>query len=134
MPKPEHQSTAGTGTRRPRRILTGLGGLADDTATIDAALALARAMHADIAGHFVEESSLRIGGFLREGIVVLKSDKGKESQQAGRRNPLPERGRERRRDGGDRLTDKIATVPDRAGNDSEQSTDFDDGQNPGKRD
>ena len=43
---------------RPRRILAGFGSLADEAATIDTALALARALQAEVAGHFVEESNL----------------------------------------------------------------------------
>ena len=58
MKKPEPQYTAGPDGRRPPRVLAGFGGLADEVATIDAALALARAMHAEITGHFVEESNL----------------------------------------------------------------------------
>lgn len=42
----------------PRRILAGFGPIADEMQTIEAALALAEALRAEIAGHFVEESSL----------------------------------------------------------------------------
>ena len=58
MKKPDRDGPSGAGARQPRRVLAGFGGLADEVATIDAALALARALHAEIAGHFVEESDL----------------------------------------------------------------------------
>ncbi len=58
MKKPEHEGASGKVSREPRRILAGFGGLADEVATIDAALALAQALRAEITGHFVEESNL----------------------------------------------------------------------------
>ncbi|MEM8795634.1 MAG: hypothetical protein AAGE61_08710 [Pseudomonadota bacterium] len=44
--------------RAPRRILAGFGSAGDEIQTLDAALALARALHAEIAGHFIEEAGL----------------------------------------------------------------------------
>ena len=58
MKKSDRDDPSAAGARRPRRVLAGFGRLADEVATIDAALALARALHAEIAGHFVEESNL----------------------------------------------------------------------------
>lgn len=42
----------------PRRILAGLGAVADEVQTIDAALALASALRAEVRGHYVEEINL----------------------------------------------------------------------------
>ena len=47
-----------SGEAVPRRILAGLGPIADEMQTIEAALALAAALRAEITGHFVEESNL----------------------------------------------------------------------------
>lgn len=58
MVKPDRKNNAPTRSHQPRRILAGFGGLADEIATIDAALALAQALRVDVAGHFVEESNL----------------------------------------------------------------------------
>ncbi|MEM8837544.1 MAG: hypothetical protein AAGE89_05590 [Pseudomonadota bacterium] len=44
--------------RTPRRILAGFGSAGDEIRTLDAALALARALHAEVAGHFIEEAGL----------------------------------------------------------------------------
>ena len=41
-----------------RRVLVSFGAVADEATTVEVALALGRAMSAEIAGHFVEESSL----------------------------------------------------------------------------
>lgn len=42
----------------PRRVLAGFGSLADESATIEAALTLARALESDVAGHFIEDTDL----------------------------------------------------------------------------
>lgn len=55
------QSKIGSGTketRAPARILAGFGSIADELQTINAALALADALRAEISGFFVEESNL----------------------------------------------------------------------------
>jgi len=58
MARPEENEPVGAGTTPRRRILAGFGPIADEMQTIEAALALAGALRAEIAGHFVEESSL----------------------------------------------------------------------------
>lgn len=45
-------------TDLPRRVLAGFGSMADESATIEAALALARALESDVAGHFIEDTDL----------------------------------------------------------------------------
>jgi len=49
---------ANTGAAAPRRILAGLGAVADEIQTIEAALVLAEALRTEITGYFVEESNL----------------------------------------------------------------------------
>lgn len=55
----EHKTPApAEGGKATGRILAGLGPAGDEMQTIEAALALAEALRAEIAGHFVEESNL----------------------------------------------------------------------------
>ncbi len=58
MGKTMTDKPASAGKPAPIRILAGLGPVVDEIRTIEAALALAQALKAEITGHFVEESSL----------------------------------------------------------------------------